>query len=77
MGRRSVAGTCRCANWDYHIYPDFYFPAKLEVMDLLKKRKKGGHIDIYFCFYQKVMVQFKQEWAGRWMQCIETLSIDC
>lgn len=28
--------------WGHHIYPDFFFPAKLEVMDLLS----GGQICI-------------------------------
>lgn len=38
----------------------FFFPAKLEVMDLLKM----VDIYLYFCLYQKVMVQFKHDWVG-------------
>lgn len=44
----------------------FFFPAKLEVMDLLKKKKKMVDIYIFLVLYQKVLVRSANRtgWVG-------------
>lgn len=44
----------------------FFFPAKLEVMDLLKKKKKMVDIYIFLVLYQKVLVHSANRtgWVG-------------
>lgn len=44
----------------------FFFPAKLEVMDLLKKKKKMVEIYIFLVLYQKVLVRSANRtgWVG-------------